>query len=308
MFIQKSVTAVLTIIVLAKLCREDKPLGIAEWAKYRKEELLKLLCLNWTRMPHHNTYRQILAYKVYEQEVERLVGAYNQCGEQGEVYAMDGKARRGMRKKDEEGYEYCLSVYDVEQAKVLSQVEVGRKENEITKAPQALKSVKISQKVVTGDALHTQRGLAAQILQTQGDYVLPVKENQPQLYKNIQSLFAPDSPKPGFGKIQTDFLTAHKLNKGHGRIETRTITTSEMLNAYVLGRDWLKSIASNGIFNGGVTDVVIAPPTKSNLALPVSPESKPPLYEYCFSDGHIGASRPAYTIAAMSPCRKMLPA
>lgn len=224
--------AVLTIIVLAKLCGEDKPLGIAEWAKYRKEELLKLLCLNWTRMPHHNTYRRILAYKVYEQEVERLVGEYNQCGEQGEVYAMDGKARRGMRKKDEEGHEYCLSVYDVEQAKVLSQVEVGRKENEITKAPQALKSVKISQKVVTGDALHTQRGLAAQILQAHGDYVLPVKENQPQLYKNIQSLFAPDSPKPGFGKIQTDFLTAHKLNKGHGRIETRTITTSEMLNAY----------------------------------------------------------------------------
>ena len=59
-----------------------------------------------------------------------------------------------------------------------------------------------------------------------------MKENQPQLYKNIQSLFAPEYPKPGFGKIQTDFLTAQKVNKGHGRIEIRTITTSEMLNAY----------------------------------------------------------------------------
>jgi predicted transposase YbfD/YdcC len=59
-----------------------------------------------------------------------------------------------------------------------------------------------------------------------------VKENQPQLYKNIQSLFAPEYPKPGFGKIQTDFLTAQKVNKGHGRIETRTLTTSEMLNPY----------------------------------------------------------------------------
>jgi len=224
--------AVLTIVVLAKLCGEDKPLGIAEWANHRKEELVKLLCLNWRRMPHHNTYRRILAYKVYEQEVERLVGEYNQQGKQGEVYALDGKARRGMRKKDEEGHEYGLSVYDVEQAKVLSQVEVGRKENEISKAPQALKSVEISQKVVTGDAVHTQRALATQILEAQGDYVLPVKENQPQLYKNIQSLFAPEYPKPGFGKIQTDFLTAHKVNKGHGRIELRTITTSEMLNAY----------------------------------------------------------------------------
>jgi len=223
---------VLTIIVFAKLCGEDKPMGLAEWAKYRQEELVKMLGLRWTSMPHHNTYRRILAYHVYEQEVARLVGEYNQCGEQGEVYALDGKARRGMRKKDEEGQEYGLSVYDVQQGKVLSQVEVGRKENEIVQAPNALKSVEISQKVITADAMHTQRGLATQILEAQGEYVFPVKENQPQLYKNIQALFAPEYPKPGFGKIQTDFLTAQTVNKGHGRIETRTITTSEMLNTY----------------------------------------------------------------------------
>jgi predicted transposase YbfD/YdcC len=224
--------AILTIVVLAKLCGEDKPLGIAEWAKHRKEELVKLLGLNWSRMPHHNTYRRIMAYKVYEQEVARLVGEYNQSGEHGDVYALDGKARRGMRKKEEEGQEYGLSIYDVAQAKVLSQVEVGRKENEIVQAPKALKSVGISQKVITADAMHTQRGLAKQILEAQGDYVFPVKENQPQLYKNIQALFAPEYPKPGFGKIQTDFLTDQKVDKGHGRIELRMITTSEMLNTY----------------------------------------------------------------------------
>lgn len=223
---------VLTIIVLAKLCGEDKPMGIAEWAKYRTEELVKRLGLNWSKMPHHNTYRRIMVHKVYEQEVERLVGEYNQEGQHGEVYALDGKARRGMRKKDEEGQEYCLSIYDVQQGKVLSQVEVGRKENEITKAPQALKLTEISQKVLTGDAMHTQRGFSTQVLAADGDYVFPVKENQPQLYKNIQALFAPQHPKPGFGKIQTDFLSAQTVNKGHGRIETRTITTSEMLNPY----------------------------------------------------------------------------
>jgi len=223
---------VLTIVVLAKLCGEDKPMGIAEWAKHRKEDLFKLLCLNWARMPHHNTYRRILAHKVYVEEVERLVGEYNQHGEHGQVYALDGKARRGMRQKDEQGQAYGLSIYDVQEAKVMSQVEVGRKENEIVQAPKALKRAEISQKVITADALHTQRGLAAQILEAQADYVFPVKENQPQLYKNIQSLFAPEYPKPGFGKIQTDFLTAQKVNKGHGRIEIRTLTTSEMLNVY----------------------------------------------------------------------------
>lgn len=134
--------------------------------------------MHWRKL--HNICKRctVGSQQVYEQEVAQLVGEYNQRGEHGDVYALDGKTRRGMRKKDEEAQEYGLSVYDVEQAKVLSQVEVGHKENEITKAPQALKMVKISQKVVTGDALHTQRGMATQILEVQGDYVLPVKENQ----------------------------------------------------------------------------------------------------------------------------------
>jgi len=223
---------VLMIIVMAKLCGNDKPVEIADWGKHHQDELVKLLQLERSKMPHHNTYRRIMAYAVYQEEIERIVGAYNQGGEHGQVYALDGKAVRGMRKKEEVGTEYLVSLYDVEQGKVLSQVEVGRKENEITKAPKALQLAEISQKVVTGDALHTQRGLAAQIIERQADYLFPVKENQSGLYKNLQALFAPEYPKPGFGKIQTDFLTAQKVNKGHGRIETRTITTSEMLNPY----------------------------------------------------------------------------
>ena len=223
---------VLMIMVLAKLCGEDTPYAIADWAKNHREQLVALLQLPRPNMPSHHTVRRILARVVYQEEVERLVGDYNRGGEHGEVYALDGKALRGVRKKDEEGADYLLSVYDVMQGKVLSQVEVGRKENEISKAPQALISVEISQKVVTGDAMHTPNALAAQIVEQGGDYVFPVKENQLRLYQNIQQLFAPEYPKPGFGKIQTDFLTAQKVNKGHGRIETRILTTSEMLNSY----------------------------------------------------------------------------
>lgn len=227
-----SLTTILMIILMAKLCGENKLVEIADWAKNRQAELVKLLCLERQTMPNHNTYRRILAYALYENEIERLVGEYNQEGEHGDVYAMDGKAIRGMRKKDETLSEYALSVCDVKQGKVLSQVQVGRKENEISKAPEALKFVKIAGKVVTGDAMHTQKRLSTQILEERGDYVFPVKENQGRLYKSIQELFAPEYPKPGFGKIQTDFQTAQKANKGHGRLEVRTIQTSEMLNFY----------------------------------------------------------------------------
>jgi predicted transposase YbfD/YdcC len=227
-----SLETLLMIILMAKLCGANTPMEIAEWAQHRKGQLVGILHLKRPQMPHHNTYRRILAEKMYEEEVERLVGEYNQSGRHGTVYSMDGKAMVGKRKSDETGVEYLLSVYDVTQAKVLSQVEVGRKENEITKAPQALKRVEIAEKVITGDALHTQRGISRQIVEAGGDYVWPVKENQRRLYQNIQSLFAPEYPKPGFGKIPTDFLSAKTVNKGHGRIEIRTITTSEMLNPY----------------------------------------------------------------------------
>jgi predicted transposase YbfD/YdcC len=227
-----SLTMVLMVVLLAKLSGANSPTEMAEWGVYHQTEIEALLRIKLKRMPERSTYRRILAYKVYEKEVERLVGEYNQDGERGTVCALDGKALLGMSKREDGTPEYALSVYDVTEGKTMAQVEVGNKENEITKAPEVIKLAKIAGKVVTGDALHTQRRLAQTILDEAGDYIFPVKENQPALYKNIQSLFAPEYPKPGFGKIQTDFLSAQKVNKGHGRIEIRTITTSEMLNPY----------------------------------------------------------------------------
>lgn len=227
-----SLTTVLMIVILAKLSGADSPTAIAEWGVHHRSEVEELLQIKLKRMPERSTYRRILAYQVYEEEIERLVGEYNQTGERGDICALDGKALLGMAKREDGTSEYALSVYDVKAGKTLSQVEVGRKENEITKAPEAIKMAKIAGKVVTGDALHTQKRLAQAIVDEQGDYVFPVKENQPALYKNIQALFAPQHPKPGFGKIQTDFLQAQKVNKGHGRIEKRTLLSSAMLNIY----------------------------------------------------------------------------
>ena len=35
--------------------------------------------------------------------------------------------------------------------------------------------------------------------------------------------------------VRSDFQAAHRVNKGHGRIEERTLTTSNLLNSYL---DW----------------------------------------------------------------------
>src|SRR6266540_7066713 len=83
---------VLMIVVRAKLCGEDTPFAIADWAKNHQEELVPLLQLKRAKMPSHHTLRRIMAQVVYPAEIERLVGEYNRRGEHGEVYALDGKA------------------------------------------------------------------------------------------------------------------------------------------------------------------------------------------------------------------------
>ena len=90
---------VLMMIVLAKLCGEDRPSGIAEWAKNHQEALVQLL--HWTRpaFPSHSTYRRVLAYVVYHEEIERLVGEYNQAGEHGEVCAGRQSAAGDAKKR-----------------------------------------------------------------------------------------------------------------------------------------------------------------------------------------------------------------
>lgn len=69
-----SLKTLLMIIFMAKLCGEDTIIGIADWAKNRKTELVEMLGLKRGTMPNHNTYRRLLAYVVYQEEIERMVG------------------------------------------------------------------------------------------------------------------------------------------------------------------------------------------------------------------------------------------
>lgn len=63
-----------------------------------------------------------------------------------------------------------------------------------------------------------------------------VKGNQPQLEEDLRLWFGPDpDPIPGMAYLPKDFETAHSLNKGHGRIEQRTLTVSSQLKDFL---DW----------------------------------------------------------------------
>ncbi len=232
-----SLSSLLVIIFLAKLSGKDNPVEIADWAQNHADELVQLLGLKESWMPHHNTIRRVFQAILGLDEFEQLMVDYHQAASDadGEVLAIDGKALRGTAILGQDRSKYVLSVYDGQTQQVKAQEVIASKENEIVAAPKALKRVKLAGKIITGDALHTQRALSEQILTAGGDYLWPVKDNQPRLHQDIQRLFAPDQPKPGFGKIKTDFQQTQQVSYGHGRIETRSLQTSEMLNEYL---DW----------------------------------------------------------------------
>jgi predicted transposase YbfD/YdcC len=75
----------------------------------------------------------------------------------------------------------------------------------------------------TWDALLTQRSIVEYVRSQLAHYHAPVKGNQPTLLKDLEDQFNSRSPVP-------DFQT---ISKGHGRLETRSIWTTEKLNGYL---------------------------------------------------------------------------
>ncbi len=93
------------------------------------------------------------------------------------------------------------------------------KTNEITQVETVLRQLVFKDRVFTMDALLTQRHVAQTIVDGGGDYVMIVKNNQPQLHADIALVFT----LPPAGDRQE---SARTVDIGHGRIEQRTLTTS----------------------------------------------------------------------------------
>ena len=69
-------------------------------------------------------------------------------------------------------------------------------------------------KVVIGDALHTQRQVSIQIGTAGGHYLWTVKANQPQLMQGLQDWFDLEVKLlPGMGCPPRDFCSAALVNK-----------------------------------------------------------------------------------------------
>lgn len=227
-----ALAVVLLAVLLAKLAGQDTPKGIAEWVQLRRALFIDLFHLSRKQMPHAATYRRILARGVALADLERVLREFllraPGAGQSSHV-TLDGKKLRGVVPLDNGQGTYLLAVFLPAEGLVLCQVAVADKSNEIPAAPQALKRLHLQGKIVTADALHTQRELSEVVVEAGADYVWIVKGNQPALRREIELLFQPETCLPGTSPVITDLRTATTVDKGHGRLETRRLTASSLL-------------------------------------------------------------------------------
>ena len=226
--------AILSLACCAMLCGYRSYSAIAEWGRNYGAGMARALGFT------HNTPCAATLHTVFRHvdrdEVAAKLGAWAEgivsstpaapAADQAAV-ALDGKTLRGSRKQGAPGV-HLLSALSHHLGLTLAQQAVDAKTNEITQVETVLRQLVLKDRVLTMDALLTQRHVAQTIVDAGGDYVMIVKDNQPQLRADIELVFT----LPPTGDHQE---IARTVDIGHGRIEQRNITTSEALVGY---NDW----------------------------------------------------------------------
>lgn len=125
----------------------------------------------------------------------------------------------------------------------LGQITVDSKSNEIPAVRDLVEMLNIEGMVVTADAMHCQKETAEIIMKNKGDYVLQLKANQGNFYKDVYAMF----DDKYMDKIDTDceYETYSTIEKSHGRIEKRTcyvLNELEFFTDYIAEWKGLKKI------------------------------------------------------------------
>jgi len=140
-----------------------------------------------------------------------------------DLIAIDGKtARRTHDRRKGLKALHTLSAYATAARLTLAQLSVPEKTNEITAIPELLDELaeagQLEGALVTIDAMGCQVDIADKIVAHKADYVLALKGNQPTLEADTKDYF---DTAPA-----TELEVKTTVEKGHGRIETRTYTAS----------------------------------------------------------------------------------
>jgi predicted transposase YbfD/YdcC len=243
--------ALLTLAVAAILANHRSVLAIAEWGAAQSDAYRRMLGFEGAAMPHQTTLHRLFARLDACLLAATLTRAVRygspaaveivECEPQG--VAVDGKAHRGRLAGQPlvACPVHMLSAVCHETGFVLVQVPVtaigDKAAAELATAPALIAQMEWQGRVFTGDALYCQRTLCQQVVEAGGDYLVLVKGNQPELQRDIATVFAhrADLALNAATLPAQDMREATTTDHGHGREERRTLIASTDLNDYL---DW----------------------------------------------------------------------
>lgn len=228
-----SLKALLALTAAAMMSGYRSYSAIAEWGRNYGHEIISALGFSNRRTPcaatFFNTFRKLdkLNFEKkladYQQSLDHsLLTATDSDPKALEGVAVDGKTLRGSKKAGA-SQAHLLSAFSHTTAITLAQSSVEDKTNEIKGINRLLPMIPLEGKVITTDALLTQRAICEEILQGGGHYLMKVKDNQPSLLSWVSSVFE----EPMYPTHQTE--KAETLETGHGRIESRKLIVSSVL-------------------------------------------------------------------------------
>lgn len=185
---------ILQVVVAAILCGARSLNAIAQWGRERIEDdpaFLLELGLPSGRSPCAATLHRVfkaLDVAAFEQVLgEWLVRTGIRPTD---ALALDGKTLRGVHGDGVPGV-HLVGAYAHAAQTMLTQLRTEGKGHELAAAKQLLEDLPLGGRVVTGDALLTQRGISQRVVAGGGAYLLPVDENQPRLRAGIARAFSP---------------------------------------------------------------------------------------------------------------------
>lgn len=174
-----------------------------------KEEYMKLGLIKGNNIPSHDTFRRLFMLLDPKELKNTLINKLNQflikilkikeTENSIELMSIDGKEFKGsgrsINTKKPQSNINVFNVYNASKDICLVSNPLVDKESEIKEAQLILNKFNLTNKIVTGDALHCQRKTCEIIKKRKGNYLFTVKDNQKALANEIKAKFEKDIDK-----------------------------------------------------------------------------------------------------------------
>ncbi|WP_242843406.1 ISAs1 family transposase [Ruminococcus albus] len=222
-----SIPDIITIAILGSICGLRNINQIHQWATNdRVSEFLK----EKFGIDHVPCYYWILSLLKYvkPESLNRCFAdwVYSFMPEKSKsmTISLDGKTVCSTLKMSKiESPLHIISAQVCELGLTLAQRSTDDKSNEIPAVQELLKELKIKGNIVVADALNCQKETAEIIVKQKADYLLCVKDNHPNLKKDIED-YVQDS------SLRDTMQTVSRTEKNRGRVETRTAYVTTDIN------------------------------------------------------------------------------